>query len=390
MIDLIEVKTKKQQKLFVDFPNDLYKDNPYYVPYMTEDELNIFNPKKNANYDECDTVYYLAYEDGILVGRIAGIIQHTYNEKVDQRRARFSRFDCINNFDVAKALFKAVEKWASSKGMVCVHGPMGFNDEDRAGLLIEGFDKMATVATNYNFSYYKDFVNKLGYKKESDWIEYKIIIPKEKNEKVDRIANLVAQRYKLHTVEEKSTSKIIKKYASSIFNLLNETYAPLYGMVPINEKAQKALISQFKLICNSRYMSLVLDEKNELVGFGLTFPCIGSYLNKTRGRIVTPHIFNLLKLIKKPKSVELAFIAVKPEYRTKGVTSLIMNRIMNHFIEDKIEFAESNPELEGNIYVRNQWDHFEHYQTKVRRAYIKFLDGTDPKDYLPKNRTEIR
>ena len=376
MIEIVQVKTKKQKKQFVDFPTKLYNKNPYYVPAFRDDELNMFDPQKNANYDECDSVFYLAYKEGKVAGRISGIIQKTYNQKVGQKRARFGRFDCINDQQVANKLFEAVQEWAKEKQMTAIHGPLGFNDLEREGLLIQGFDQPSTIATAYNYSYYQELVENSGYIKEIDSVEYRIYPPKQKIEKLEKLSNKISSRYHLTSVKGLSVKQILNKYSESIFNLINQAYAPLYGVVPINEKVKQQLLSQFKLIVNPNLISLVINENNELVGFGLIFPDITKQVRDLKGKIVTVKLLKLLKLlytIKHPKTVELALIAVNPEYRPKGATLVIINDLLDNLITQKIEYAESNPELETNQLIQTLWNDFEKVNHKRRRFYIKNL-----------------
>jgi len=371
MVKIEEVKTKKQQKLFVNFQMQLYKDCPYFVPPIIADELSIFNPKKNANFEDCETVYYLAYKNGKLAGRIAGILQKASNLKTGKKQVRFSRVDFIDDYEVSKALFNSVEKWAKSKNMQSVHGPLGFNDLEREGLLIEGFDQMSTFEENYYYSYYKDHLEKHGYKKDVDWIEYKMFMPEKVDERTTNLVKKISERYKFREVKIKSKRVLINKYKDQIFNLINKCYEPLYGVVPITKKLEEQFVSQFKLAVNLRYLCLVVNEEDKLIGFGLAFPNFAKSMQKCKGKLFTPHIFSLLKELKHPKIIDLALFAVDEEYRTKGVTAFIFNKILNNVIEDKIEYAESLLQLEDNIPIQNQFDNYKREFHKRRRCYIK-------------------
>ncbi len=371
MVKIVEVKTRKQQKQFVMFQLKLYKDCPYFVPPIISDELSMFSPKKNANYEDCETVYYLAYKDDKIVGRIAGIIQGASNKKMNQKYARFSRVDFINDREVAKALFDAVEKWAKEKGMDHVHGPLGFNDLEREGLLIEGFDQMSCFEENYYYSYYKDIIDSLGYKKDVDWLEFRIKVPKEKNERAERLAQLLEKRYKLSIVPIKSKSKLIKEYRDQIFALLNECYGPLYGVVPITKKLEDQFAAQFKLIISKKLVCLVQNEKKELVGFGLVFPSMSEAMRATKGRIFCLKTYKLIHALLHPKEIDMALIAVRPDYRTKGVTAFIFNYIQTNMREMGVEYAETMLQLENNIAIQNQFEEFNGVNHKRRRCYIE-------------------
>ena len=238
MVEIVEVKTKKQQKDFVMFQLDLYKDCEYFVPPIVADELSMFNPKKNANYEDCETVYYLAYKDNKLVGRIAGILHNASNRKNNQKYVRFSRVDFINDKEVAKALFDAVENWAKLKGMEYVHGPLGFNDLEREGLLIEGFDQMSCFEENYYYDYYKDIISELGYIKDVDWLEFRFKVPKEKNERAERLSKVLTERYKLHIVpiKSKSNAEIVQTTSPLLIGAMFAICTPTFpaGWAPWN------------------------------------------------------------------------------------------------------------------------------------------------------------
>ncbi len=377
MVDIVEVKSKKQQKLFVNFQLELYKDCPYFVPPMIADELAIFNKKKNANYENCEAVFYLAYKDNVLAGRVAAILQHAYNDKTGKKIVRFSRIDFIDDFEVSKALIAAVENWAKSKGMTHVHGPLGFNDLEREGLLIDGFDQMSCFEENYYYSYYKDHFDKLGYIKDVDWIEYKIYVPDHIDERTTRLVNKISEKYGFREVKIKSLRSIVKKYKDQIFDLLNRCYDKLYGVVPINKRLEEQFASQFIMAINPRYLCLVINKEDKLIGFGLAFPSLAEAMRKSKGKIITPHIFKLLHDLKHPKVVDLALFAVDEEYRTKGVTAFIFNKILNNFIEDKVVYLESLLQLEDNIAIQNQFDDFKREFHKRRRCYIKDLTASN-------------
>ena len=377
MIEIKEVKTKKDIKIFVHFPHTLYKNNPNYVPFLNIDEINKFDEKKNESYEDCDVKCYLAYKNGEVVGRIAGIIQRLYklyNEKVNEKRVRFSRFDCINDIDVSRALFSALEAWAKEMGMNIIHGPMGYNDLDREGLLIEGFDQMSTFEEQYNHEYYASLIEDYGFKKEVDWVEYRIFSPKEPNERIERVARVVSKRYNLKVVKPTSIKKFVAEYKDQFFQTLDEAYSPLYGVVPFSEKMKDSLIDQFSLILNKDFIVAVVNEQNQMVGFGLVFPSLSEAVNKSQGKLLPFGIFRMLRQIKKPKSIDLGLIAIKPEYQNKGVNTLILSELINGMIEKKIEYAETNLMLEDNIRIQSQWDIFDYIQHKRRRSYRKEID----------------
>lgn len=373
MIEVKEVKTKKEIKTFVNFPHTLYKGNKNYVPFLNIDEVNKFDKNKNESYDDCIVKCFLAYKDNKVVGRIAGIIQKLYNQKTNEKRIRFSRFDCINDTEVSRALFSTVENWAKEMGMNLIHGPMGYNDLDREGLLIEGFEHMSTFEEQYNHEYYATLIEDYGFKKEVDWVEYRIFSPKEPNERIERVAQVVSKRYKLRVVRPTSVKKFIKEYKEQFFQTLDEAYSPLYGVVPFSDKVKDSLIDQFTLILKKDFIVAVVDEQGKMVGFGLVFPSMSEAVNKSQGKLLPFGIFRILRQINKPKSIDLGLIAIKPEYQNKGVNTLILSVLIKGMIEKNIEYAETNLMLEHNTRIQSQWDIFDYIQHKRRRSYVKTI-----------------
>ena len=372
MIEIIEVKTKKEIREFVDFPTKLYKGVKQYVHPLRFDEINNFNPKKNASLEECDVQLFLAKQDGKIVGRIAGIIQRSYNKKVGQTRCRFSRFDAINDVEVARALFGAVENWAREQGMNIVHGPLGFNDLDREGMLIEGFDEVATFEEQYNFPYY--LLEACGYEKETDWLEYKIF-PSPLDERTDRIADMVLKRYNLRVVQEKSKKKFLKKYGDQLFEVIDQAYAPLHGTVPLSESVRAQILEQFELILSLKFFIAIVDENDRVIAFGFALPSLAKAVNKSKGKMLPAGIFRMLRAIKKPQIVDLALVGIRPEYQGKGVNAIIMRFMANSIKKNHIQFCETNLNLEDNIKIQQQWKLFNHSQHKRRRCFIKKLDN---------------
>lgn len=374
MIEIVEVKTKKEKKLFVDFPTKLYKNCENYTHPLRMDEINLFDKNKNVSYEDCDVIYYLAKKDGEVVGRIAGIIQKLYNEKTSEKRVRFSRFDCINDVEVSNALFSAVEKWAKEKGMNKIHGPMGFNDLDREGMLIEGFEYPATYEEQYNFDYYPKLVEAYGFEKEVDWVEFRIYPPTKMDERVERLSDAVLKRYKLKVATGKNKKQFIEKYKQSIFEVLDLAYGSLYGVVPFTDKLRDQIISNFYLFIKMEYIIVLVDENDKVVAFGFAIPGINKAIRKSKGKLFPFGIFRLLHAVKKSRVADFGLVGVRPEYQGKGLTAVILRHIMNIMIKNKIEYCETNLNLEDNLKIQQTWKNFEHLQHKRRRSYVKKIN----------------
>jgi|LGOV01.1.fsa_nt_gb GNAT superfamily N-acetyltransferase len=371
MIEIREVKTRRSIKKFINFQLKLYKGNKFYVPPLIADEIKYLQKAKNPAFENADIVLFTAYKDGEMVGRIAGFILHDYNTKMQENRVRFSRFDSINDKEVAKALFCAVEGWAKAKGMDIAHGPLGANDLDREGLLIDGFEELSTFETQYSYAYYVDLIEANGYKKEVDWIEYRIYLPSKVDERVARISNLVLKRSKLHLAPNERKGKYIDKYQAGIFETLDAAYAKLYGVVPINDGVRREVVKQFKLLIQPRFISIVLDEFNKVVAFGLVMPALAKAVQKSRGKYLPFGVFRYLRASRKPKDVDLALIAVRPEYQLKGVNAIVLGDLTQSIINEGIAYVETNLLLESNSQVQAQFEKYKKDQHKKRRSYVK-------------------
>ena len=367
---------KKQLRKFVDFGIDLYKGNDYYVPALVMDELNTLTAEGNPAFEFCESIYFMAYDEstGKPVGRIAGIINNVTNEKYNERNVRFGFIDFIDNPDVSKALIEAVENWGRSKGMNTIVGPLGFTDMDQEGMLVEGFDQISTMATIYNYPYYSSHIEKLGFEKEIDWVEFKIMVPDGIPEKMSRIADIIRRKYNLHTPKYTSAKKLIKDYGKAIFNLINEAYSPLYGYSPLTPKQIDHYIKMYVPILRLENVCLITEEDGELIGVGITLPSMSKALQKSRGRMFPFGWYHMLKALRgKNKVIDLMLVAIKPEYQSKGVNALLFADLIPIFINNGYEYAESNPELEVNQKVQSQWQYFDTTQHKRRRAYKKSL-----------------
>lgn len=375
MITVKAVKTKKEQKEFLDFPLKLYKNNPYYVPPLYSDEKKIFR-NDYVYLDQAEAVYFNAYDDtGKIVGRISGILQRASNEKNNEKRVRFTRFDAVDDQRVADALFDAVEKWAKSKGMDTVCGPLGFSDLEREGLLIEGFNYLATFEEQYNYDYYQRLIENCGYAKEVDWVGFQLRAPKEQNDRLERLSGLMMKKYNLHIDPAKNTKDFIKRYSDGFFEILDSTYVDIYGTVPFTDGMKKMMIDNFKLIVNVKNVMVILDENDRIVCFGILFPSIAKAVQKSGGRLTVPTLFRLLKAIKHPKVFDLGLIGVLPEYARKGISSLLIAKVIKSMREQNIEHSETNLNLETNSNIINQWKSFDTTQHKRHRCFVKKIDG---------------
>ena len=370
MVEVIKVESKKQQKEFLNFPLNLYKDNPYFVPPLYMDEKKIFD-KNYVYYETSEAVYFNAYIDGKMVGRISAILQHASNDKWNQKRVRFTRFDSIDNQEVANALFKAVEDYAKENKMEEIVGPLGFSDLEREGLLIEGFDQLSTFEEQYNFDYYQRLIENCGYSKDVDWLEHKLSLKEESTERYEKYTSMLMKRFGWRLVKEKSTGRFIKKYGDRFFEIIDEAYDHLYGTVPITDKVKKMMLANFKLLVDPRFVAAIVDKEENVIAIAVCFPSIGPSLQKSSGKLTLPALMKLLKILNKPKVLDLALIGVVEKYKMKGASSILFAEFMNILKRENIEYCETNLTLEENKNIINQWSNFNAKYHKRRRCFIK-------------------
>lgn len=374
MSDIIikEVKTNKDLDRFIQFNYDLYKGNPYAVPELYIDLKATFSPKKNAALEFCDFQLFTAERDGKTVGRVAAIINNRANEAWNTLNVRFGWIDFIDDYDVSSKLLDTVAEWGKARGMNNMQGPMGFIDFDREGMLIEGFDKIGTMSTHYNYPYYPEHMQRYGMEKEIDWIERLVQEPEKVPEKFARIAEIAAKRSNLHVKKLKSMKEVHEKgYGKKIFDLINESYSPLFGYSRLTEKQIQQLVNTYLHLIDLRMQTLVMNEDEELVGVGLSMPSIVKALQKSGGKLFPFGWWHLLKSLKwkHEECVELLLIAVRPDYQGKGVNALLFNDLIPIYGKMGFKWAETNPQLEDNYQSAAQWEYLSPKIVKRRRCF---------------------
>jgi len=365
-----EVKTKKDLNKFVRFPLSLYKDNENYIPALEADEKNMFNRENNAAYEYCESIEILAYRDDKIVGRLAGIINHKYNEKINSKHLRFTHFDVIDDLEVTKAMFEYIGKWGKEKGMTEFNGPIGFIDIDRQGMLIEGFDKIGMSITNYNYPYYVEHMEKLGFKKDVDWVEYLVSIPQNLDPRIEKVQSALLNRFGFKLLKFKNLKEIMP-YIYKAFDVYNEAFYALHGTVFLTKRQIDNLIKQFAPAINFDYVPIIVDKNDNVVGFAILAPSIAKASRKAKGRMLPFGWYHLLKALKHNDTLEMYLVAVKPEYQGFGLNAILMHDVTKCAIKNGVKYAETGPELEENYKVRSQWDNYNAEIIRKRRCYVK-------------------
>ncbi len=381
-IQIKRVETKKDLKRFIEFHYDLYKGNPYDVPNLYSDEVNTLSKNKNAAFDFCEAEYYLALKEGKIVGRVAAIINHKANEKWKKKDVRFGWIDFIDDIEVSRALFEAVEEYGRKKGMNDIVGPLGFTDMDPEGMLTWGFDKLGTMATIYNYEYYPQHMEKLGgWKKDNDYVEYYLVVPEKSPEKYTKIAEMVEKRYNLHV--RKLTKKDIFQggYGKKLFDLINLTYSDLYGFSELTDRQIDQYVKMYFPLADLNLVTVIEDgnKDNQLAGLGITIPSLSHALQKCRrGRLFPFGWWHLLRAIKfhKTDGVDLLLMGFLPEYRSKGANALLFADLIPRYVNYGFKWGETQVEMESNEGVQSQWGPLDPINHKKRRCYRRSLTLT--------------
>ncbi len=370
LIELKKVETKKDLKRFIAFQNKLYRGNKFWCPQMRMDEMNTLSRDKNPAFDFCEAEYWLAYQGSEIVGRVAGIINHKANETWNEKLVRFGWIDFVDDPEVSRLLVETVREWGSAKGMNGIHGPLGFSDMDNEGMLIKGFEELATLASIYNYPYYVEHMEKLGFTKAADWVQYEFEIPPTIPEKVDRLSLLVQEKYKLRVVKTKK-SKDLLPYAPKMFETLNAAFSELYGYTALTKKQVDMYVKAYFGFVRPEFVSFVVDEQDDVVGFGVSLPSLTKALQKCDGKLFPFGFIYLLWAMKKNDTIDMYLNGVRPDYHSKGVNALYYNELHRAYIKYGIKKAVTNPQLEDNAKALTIWKNFNGRQHLTRRCWIK-------------------
>ncbi len=372
MIEIRPVRSRSELKAFVAFPERLYRDHPFYVPKLVGDELNTLREDRNPAFEYCEARYWMAFRDGVPSGRIAGILSRRYIETWRLKRARFGWIDFVDDAEVSAALLGTVEAWAREKGLDAVHGPLGFSDMDREGMLVEGFDELDLLITNYNYPYYPQHLERLGYAKDADWVEYLVKCPETMPDNVDRLSRVVLDRAKLRLVKTRRRRDLLP-YVRPVFELINQTYKELYSVVALSDRQIEYYTKAFFGFIDHEFVKIIVDRDDRVAAFGVAMPSLSRALQRCRGRLFPLGFVHVLLALKRNDRLDLLLTAIRPELQNKGLNSVLINEMWKDATRRHIKFAETGPELETNEKIQSQWKYFDSRQHRRRRCYLKAL-----------------
>ena len=378
-IEIRKVESRSDLRTFIEFHYDLYEGNEYDAPNLYTDEVNTLRKDKNAAFDFCEAEYFIAYKDGKVVGRVAAIINNRANEKWQRKAVRFGWIDFVDDIEVSKALFKAVEDYGRSMGMTEIIGPLGFTDMDPEGMLTAGFDQLGTQATIYNYPYYPEHMERLGgWEKDNDYVEYKLYVPDQIPEKYAKVAQMIQKRYNLHIKKLKKDEIFGENgYGQKIFEVINATFGHLYGYSTLSQRQIDQYVKMYLPMIDLSLVSLVEDwntPDHKLIGVGITLPSLTRALQKCRkGRLFPFGWIHILRALKRHKTniVDLLLVGILPEYRPKGANALLFYDLIPRYQKYGFEWGETHVEMETNEKVQGQWQYLERECHKRRRCYKK-------------------
>ncbi len=372
MVSLKQISSKRELKEFVTFPFKLYKDSPYWVPPLINDEMETLDKEKNPVFKNADTWYFLAYKNDKIVGRIAVILNHLEVNEQGKRKIRFGWLDMIDDIEVTKVLLNKVFEIGRENDLEYAEGPMGFSNMEKAGVLTMGFEEMNTMITWYHYPYYAEHLESLGFEKQATWVEYKLKIPAEIFEKVAKFSRIIRERYKLSVLRFKHKKEILP-YVDDMFGLLNKTYNSLQTFVPIQDYQIEYYKKKYFDFIHPDYITCIMDENGKLIAFSVVMPSFSKALKKVNGRLFPFGWIHMLKAQKKNETAAFYLIGIDPEYQGKGVTAIIFEEMQNLFNSKGIEVVETNPELKENTAVQLLWKDYSPVQHKERSTYRKDL-----------------
>lgn len=359
-------------KAFVQFPYDLYKNNSYWVPPIKSDETKAVQAATNPAFESCDAKFWIAEKDGKVVGRVAGIINKAYNEKTGEQMCRVSRLEFIDDKEVSKALLDTVEAWAKEKGMIGIHGPLGFTNLDHQAILIEGFDHLPSIASEYHLPYYKEHMEAAGYEKEMDWVEFRLKLEKEIPEKALKLNDMIQRRYNLNVIHFTDRAAM-KAQAPRVLNLLNTAFGDLFSFVSMSEKLQHFYIDKYFEILNPEFVKLIEDKDANLIGFIISLPSLSEAMQKAKGSLFPLGWYHITQALKKPKVVDLLLTGIHPDWQAQGVSAILITELQKVMQKYGVEYVETTGMIETNEKAINHWKNYDHIQHKRKRCFKKIF-----------------
>ena len=369
------VASRSELKSFIHFPHRLYRGNPYWVPPLDLDEMDTLSPGRNPAFEQAEARLFLARRNGAIVGRVAAILSHAANRKYGTRNLRFGWFDVIHSYDVARSLLDAAAQWGRERGMTTMTGPQGFTDLDFEGMLVEGFGERATIATIYNHPYYPLLLERYGFEKDVDYVEFQAVVPPGTSlpERMVTLAEWGAKRNHWHLARCANIKEMRRRYGQELFDLLDESFAELYGTVPLTQKQKEYYLGKYISFARPELIKIVCGEDGKMAGFMIALPSLAGAFQKAHGRLFPLGFLHILRALHRFDSIDFMLAGVRAPFRGKGIDLLMSIDTFRTALSRGVRTAESNPELETNLRIQNEWKIVESRRHKRRRIYRKVI-----------------
>ncbi|WP_069659245.1 hypothetical protein [Arcticibacter eurypsychrophilus] len=351
---VLALEGQKSLKSFIDFPHDLYRNDPNYVPELYIAQHDILTPGKHPFHEHSKVQLFLAYDDQNKVcGRIAAILNNNHNTFNNTTDGFFGFFECINNQEVATALLNEAEVWLKKQGITNIIGPANFSTNETVGLLVDGYDSPPVVMMPYNYSYYLQLIENAGYAKKTDLLAYDVPYDTHNDRSVRLLGALQARLKRSNIIIRKLNMKDFKNEAAKLRDVYNQAWDRNLGFVPMTEKEFDHMAKDLKLILNPEFC-LVAEQGDKFIGFALGIPDINQVLRKVkRGRLLPFGIFKLLFGLKKVDWLRVMALGVLTEYRKLGIEACLYGIIIQNAMANNIKGAECSWMLEDNYMMNN-------------------------------------
>lgn len=366
-IQIHEVASRADLKRWVKVPYKLYKGNPYHIPQLFSDELAYFDQRKNPAFEIADVKLLLAVDNNKLLGRVCGIVNNLETGKLGYKRGRFGWFECIDDQQVAGQLLDGVSDWCRGLGCRELTGPQGFSDLDAEGLLIEGFEHLPTISGSYNHPYYRNLLENYGFKKDSDYVEFRSRVPKE-YPLLESLRKRYAGKGDFHVVSCRNRKELFS-HADAFWEVLEASFESLYGVTPLSKKQTDYYTKKYFGYLDPKYAKLVFSRQGELVGFFMGMPNLSRSFKKANGHLLPFGLLHILREYRKPETIDFLLAGVRPGEPSGLIIAISAIEMYDTFGRHGIQYMETNRELEENTTVTGVWSKFEQIWFRRSRVY---------------------
>jgi len=368
---LKDVTTHKEFKEFIRLPEKIHRGHKGWLPPLYMDEKIFFNPLKNHSFDGCDYRLILAYEEGVVTGRIMGLISHKYNEMNRVKNVRFGFIETYNNQEVAHALISEIENWGKEKGMTKIVGPYGFSDREPQGLLIEGFEYEPVIDSACNFEYMPQLIVNEGYTKELDCVIYRYPLTNPLPENLYKAFDRITSRKDLQFLEFRNKRQV-KPWIVPVFRAMNASFGNIYGFVPMSEAEMHEMAKKYLPVMDMEFVKVIVKE-GQVIAFVISMPNMYKGMQKAKGRLFPFGFIHILKAIKTATTVNIMLGAVVPEHQKKGLDLYLFLTTVKSAIKRGMTSVDTHVVMEENYNMMAEFERHNALLIKKFRVYQKAL-----------------